>query len=323
MARTQTFSNGEVGLSVRTKLNSLAAWDSTYSYNIDDITAYSGSFYTSISDSNSGNLPTNTGSWKNLSSGSLSASHAIYSDVADYALDSAFAVSASYAPQTQVPLDAYLSSSTFTGFMSGSKNQFSGTASFAISASYSPPTTMSGLSTGSTYPFTASWSENSNTASVLQTPVIFDAYTDNNNDVTIRNRYDGQSTTAQLVLAIPSVSGSIKASDGTGQDQDVPNIIINSTTGVVVTINDSPIVEINSTGIIPYGEGSFALGSIADKWPNIYATNAAISNITSSNITASAVSINTGSGAPADAVTIKAWLPIQFASEKYYMPLYQ
>ena len=67
MARTQTFSDGELGLSIRSKINSLPDWAGTYSYNINDITHYNGYIYSSLTDNNINNLPDVTVSqWKNV-----------------------------------------------------------------------------------------------------------------------------------------------------------------------------------------------------------------------------------------------------------------
>ncbi len=57
MARTQTFADLEVGLSIRNKLNSITDWNSAYSYNQYDVTHFNGDTYFSIIDNNLGNEP--------------------------------------------------------------------------------------------------------------------------------------------------------------------------------------------------------------------------------------------------------------------------
>jgi hypothetical protein len=98
--RTQTFANNEVGLSVRTKLNSLASWNPTYSYNTDDITHWSGSFYSSLIDNNVGNSPSGP-TWESFAT---SASYSLYSESS---------LSASYAPGNPSISASYADSASY------------------------------------------------------------------------------------------------------------------------------------------------------------------------------------------------------------------
>jgi hypothetical protein len=121
--RTQTFANGETGLSIRNKLNSIADWEIGYSYNVYDITHYSGSVYSSLINNNVGNIPTGSSFWIPTNQTVISCSWASSS------------LSASYAPTSP-----------------------SISASYALSSSYAlnGGTGGSPLATGSTYPITAS-----------------------------------------------------------------------------------------------------------------------------------------------------------------------
>jgi len=69
MARTQTFSNSETGLIVRSKLNSIADWTGSYTYGEGDITHYFGSLLTSLVDNNIGHAPSrglSSSYWRNM-----------------------------------------------------------------------------------------------------------------------------------------------------------------------------------------------------------------------------------------------------------------
>lgn len=149
MPRTQTFSNNEQGLSVRTKLNSLSSWNSLYSYGVDDATHFSGSVYFSLVDGNLGNVPTNVSFWKlggtTLTSGST---YPITSSWAENTTTSSFIVITS-----SVQITSSISSSW---------------ASHSLSASWAPmpviPSTDSASwassSLSSSYPWRVSGSNN-------------------------------------------------------------------------------------------------------------------------------------------------------------------
>ena len=128
MARTQTFLNGEIGLSIRNKINSLADWSGSYTYNTNDITHYGGYAFASAVDNNLGNHPSSSVLWKSL------------------AETSSFAISASWAPHpTQVsasyaPVEPMYSSSA-AAYINTKQDTLTNTlyvitASIATSASY-------------------------------------------------------------------------------------------------------------------------------------------------------------------------------------------
>ena len=86
-----------------------------------------------------------------------------------FASQSNFAISSSWASGS---LSASYVSGSGTGsfyglFVGTHSGSLTGTASFAVSASWAPGGTGTGLSTGSTYPITASWANNSLSASYL------------------------------------------------------------------------------------------------------------------------------------------------------------
>jgi len=168
MARTQTFLNGEVGLNIRNKLNSLAEWTGSYSYNTYDVTHFNGSIYASLVDSNLGNTPSTSAQWKNLT---LSAS---------YATSASLASSASYVPNLY-PQIVQVSASWASSSLNASTASYALVAEIALNAS--TPVSVS----------YASASLNAETASHVLGNVVFGPVQDSVNAVT-----------ASYALTIPS-----------------------------------------------------------------------------------------------------------------------
>ena len=135
MSRTQTFQNQEIGLNVRSKLNSVVDWTGSYSYNINDVTHYGGYVYGSLVDGNIGNLPISTSHWRNLNTSASYAATASYAgnvpNTASYALQ---ALSASWAPGASSDTASYALQAKSASWAPGAS---SGTASILINDSAS------------------------------------------------------------------------------------------------------------------------------------------------------------------------------------------
>lgn len=190
------------------------------------------------------------------------------------------------------------------------------TASYAVSASYAVNNTSAqALSTGSTYPITASWA---NTASNLTTPAVFPSDYNAYNKLSVINYNGGTSTGAELYFSTPSVSGSIGAYASTFQDQGNPNLIVDSTQGLYlssvgstfVMISGSTITETTLTAFQPSNTAYIDLGTTSKKWKNVYAgcvfstSSWATSSLTASQATSIPVTSISPTGSSAQMGTI-------------------
>ena len=86
--------------------------------------------------------------------------------------------------------------------------------------------------------------------------------------------------------------------------------------GTIQTVMGWYNTQGNTTDLFVIGGGT-SDGSRKD----ILTTN--FDGVTVSNITASAISVVTGSGQPTNSSSVAGWMPIQFAGQTYFLPLYQ
>jgi len=114
----QTFNNGETGLSIRNKLNSVIEWNPSFIYNINGITHVSGTLYYSNIDNNVGIFPISSSFWGTTTQTQSSS------------LNSTFSVSSSYASSsTNLGLTVYNIS-----VLQSSQSKWATSSSFASSS---------------------------------------------------------------------------------------------------------------------------------------------------------------------------------------------